>query len=448
MPCAGATIAHDSPTPHLTMTRRTLAPALALALVLPLLAACADATSPASGLTEGTPPVDSTRTPAPPATTGALEIVVTGLPAGVAARIVVAAPNGADARTVAASTALEALAPATYSVAADTVTVDGVRWAPSRAFEIAHVTAGARVVVPVTYARVHVGTVRFAMSGVPAPRAARWELQTPEGQVLLAGEVAAGDTAVRTGLPAGTYWVRWPEVRASLAQGTHSYGADVERVAITVPDAATPVDAFARFALTSGTVRLAVDGVPAGVPVHWRLAAPEPDAGFAIEGLATAGVPAFATWYAGDYAVEWGSLLVRVDDLGHTLMPVVGRMPVTVPRSLEPVTVTARYEIATGVVRLTATGLPAGRVARFELHHADATIAPEFEGEAVGFAFFAGTVGSGETVVKSNLRPGRWTLRWFDVVSDTALLRPAIATQVLEVPASWTPVAAAAAYSR
>jgi hypothetical protein len=82
---------------------------------------------------------------------GNLTINVAGLPAGVAAAIVVTGPGGFT-RNVTATTTIQSLTPGTYTVTASNVTSGGQAYAPNVATQTAAVGSGQTVVRNVTYA--------------------------------------------------------------------------------------------------------------------------------------------------------------------------------------------------------------------------------------------------------------------------------------------------------
>ncbi|SFD69407.1 PQQ-dependent sugar dehydrogenase [Massilia yuzhufengensis] len=88
--------------------------------------------------------------PNPGATTGALVVAATGLPAGVNASVRVTGPNNYQ-QDLTASQTLSGLAAGSYSVAAAPVTAGGVTYTPTPATQSAVVTAGGSVTATVAY---------------------------------------------------------------------------------------------------------------------------------------------------------------------------------------------------------------------------------------------------------------------------------------------------------
>ena len=105
---------------------------------------------PACGGGGGSPGTPGPITPPPTATTGALQITASGLPAGVNASVRVTGPNNFQQDLVSSQT-LSGLAAGSYSVAAAPVTAGGITYTPTPLAQSAVVTGGATVTATVAY---------------------------------------------------------------------------------------------------------------------------------------------------------------------------------------------------------------------------------------------------------------------------------------------------------
>jgi hypothetical protein len=137
------------------------------------------------------------------------------VPSGATDAVTVTGPGGYS-RTVGASTNLDALAPGTYTVAAQEVT-SGVRtWRPQPASQsVAVIASTTRAAATVTYA-VATGELRVTIGGLPAGTGGAVTVTGPAGfsRALTA-------TALLTGLAPGTYTV----AAASVTTGAGTYPA-------------------------------------------------------------------------------------------------------------------------------------------------------------------------------------------------------------------------------
>jgi glucose/arabinose dehydrogenase len=117
----------------------------------------------------------------PAATTGALSVVASGLPAGVNASVRVSGPNNYQ-QDLTGSQTLSSLAPGSYNVAAAPVTAGGVTYTPSPATQSAVVSAGATASATVSYGG---APVSIALSQVAASLDSPTFLTAPQGDTRL-----------------------------------------------------------------------------------------------------------------------------------------------------------------------------------------------------------------------------------------------------------------------
>ena len=108
----------------------------------------------------------TTPPPAPPPTTGALEITVTRLPAGVPAAIRVLGPGGYT-HDLTGSQTLPDLVPGNYTVSAASVASGGLTWLPSAGTQVAVVTAGATTRVALSYTGVPIALGIEEIENIP-----------------------------------------------------------------------------------------------------------------------------------------------------------------------------------------------------------------------------------------------------------------------------------------
>ncbi len=126
--------------------------------------------------------VGPTPDPTPPAaSTGALSVVASGLPAGINASVRVSGPNNFQ-QDITGSQTLSNLAPGSYNVAAAPVTAAGITYTPSPATQSAVVSAGATASATVAYGG---AAVNIALSQVAANLDSPTYLTAPAGDARL-----------------------------------------------------------------------------------------------------------------------------------------------------------------------------------------------------------------------------------------------------------------------
>lgn len=143
-----------------------------------------------------------------PPSTGGLQVVVAGLPGGVAPAIGISGPGG-FARQLDTTSSLDGLVPGSYTVSAAAVTAAGIGYAPQPASQTLQVQAGAtRAVATVTYGS-QAGRLEVLVSGLPSGTGA---LVTVTGPAAFSRSLVGSDTL--EGLAPGSYSVAASAVTA------------------------------------------------------------------------------------------------------------------------------------------------------------------------------------------------------------------------------------------
>jgi hypothetical protein len=187
-------------------------------------------------------------------TTGGLTVMVTGLPAGTSAAVIVTGPGGYS-RSVAATETMVGLAPGSYTVAAAAVTVAGQTYSPSPATQTQTVSVGATAAAAVAYAGPS-GNLAVAVTGLPGGVAANIGVSGPGG---FAQTITA--TTTLTSLVAGTYTI----TANNVAAGGQTYLPSPLSQTVTVSAGATANRAVTYTAAgASGALTLTVSGLPGG----------------------------------------------------------------------------------------------------------------------------------------------------------------------------------------
>lgn len=189
--------------------------------------------------------------PLSPPSTGAIALVVSGLPTGTPGAVSVTGP-GAYSQAVTATTNLDNLAPGTYSVTATPVTAAGQSWLPTPATQSVDVVAsGARTEAGVNYAT-ETGRLIVTVNGLPGGTGAAVSVTGPNAFSQL---VTATDTLEP--LSAGTYSVTATPVTA----GTDNYAPSPQTQQVTVQPNGTGTSTVTYAVFVPGSVNLTIDGM-------------------------------------------------------------------------------------------------------------------------------------------------------------------------------------------
>ena len=204
------------------------------------------------------------------ATTGALSVTSSGLPAGAMAAITVSGPNG-FAATLTASSQLENLTPGSYIVAASEVAVEGARHDPTPASQVITVTGGDVAAVAVTYAPPSTqvtGGLSLQVTGLGGGALAAIAVSGPNGYARL---VSA--TSVLEGLAPGSYTVNSVAV---LVNGiSHTPSPSSQSVTIVAGATATASVAYSVPSPNLGQLRVNIAGLP--IPAAAAITVTGPD---------------------------------------------------------------------------------------------------------------------------------------------------------------------------
>ena len=192
-----------------------------------------------------------------PQGTGSLTVTVSGLPTGATGDVSVTGPNGFS-RSVQNTETLTGLAPGTYTVTPNALTIDLVYWQGTANPGSVSVTAGATATSDVTYQALY-GFLTVDIAGVPSGHTAAVSVTGPGGY-----QQTVTTTTTLNGLNPGSYTVTAPDITDQASGDVYAASvvgspADVKAgVSNTVTVSVT----YARI-----TDHLAIDssGLPGGV---------------------------------------------------------------------------------------------------------------------------------------------------------------------------------------
>ena len=354
-------------------------------------------------------PGDGPSSPSQQQQSGTLQISIAGLPAGASASVVVGGPEGFS-QSVGATSMLSGLAPGTYSLTAQSITVDGSVYTPDPASQQVTVDAGGgSISVSVTYT-LSTGSLLISASGVPASAVPSVALSGPAGY---SATIAAGSAL--KGLTPGTYVATPQPVQA---QG-NTYAAVASPLSIEVTASEAPAVLPISYALTTGEIAVTIQGLPSGFHGSVTLSGP---GGFQLALTADAVV---TNLEPGAYTVAASPVTVGLD-----LYSAAPPSPVSVSASLTPTAVTVAYTLSSGRLTVTMTGLPTGVNGSVQV---------------TGPGGFSTTLGA--TATLNGLQPGSYTITAAAVATASASYAPAPAMQQVTVSAGTTPFGATVVYA-
>lgn len=330
---------------------------------------------------------------------GSVAITLRGLPEGAAGEVTLSGPNGFS-RVFRASGSAAGLVPGRYTLVARSITVGSQVYGvvpASRTIDI--VASITPIALSLQYDVIPV-VIDVPVTGLPAGYNASISLIGPAGEhysVIATQHIAPvapgrwrlSANAVTT--PTGTF-IPTPASRDTVAQPGDT------------------LDFGVRYAINSGSLALAVTGLPAGVSGAVSISGPS---GFSRTATATT---TFTGLVPGNYTVI--ATNVTVSGTTYSASPTSQAVTVTASNVAAPATVT--YSQGTGSMNITATGLPAGSTPTFQLTN----------GATSRTQTGAGTV--------TGLASGTWTITAADVVSGTTTYAPTPTARAVPVPVNGT----------
>jgi len=275
-------------------------------------------------------------------TTGRMALLVAGVPNG-AADIVVSGPEG-TARSATGTDELRGLHPGVYLVKARSVQIDEDRFAPTVDSLLVLITPGP-VAAPaaIDYGQV-TGRLALTVRDAPPGTEPSIRLEGPDGLV----RTLAVSTVVR-GLTPGRYRIAASEL--TVAGDRFAGLASPDQVDVVA--GAVAATAEVQFRLASGTLRVQVDGLPAGTDGSVTVSGPGSYLRAVVATETLRGLTPGVYTIAAANVVTGGSLYVAAP----------AQQLVSISASADPVVRQVGYSPGVGSLDLTISGLPGGTAA-------------------------------------------------------------------------------------
>ncbi|MGE0552282.1 MAG: CARDB domain-containing protein [Gemmatimonadales bacterium] len=327
-------------------------------------------------------------------TTGRLEVLVSGAPAGATPEVTVSGPDGFQS-TLSGTTTLAGLVPGAYQVAAQSLSVNGDGYAPTIA--PANVAVAA-VPVPasasVSYA-LATASLTLDLVGLPAGVSANVTVTGPGGSQPVTA------SATLTGLAAGDYGI----AAGLVNDGAAVYVPSPADQSVTLAPSPTPVSRTVTYARATGALQVTVNGLPGGVNASVTVAGPGGFNQTVTQTTTLAGLD------PGSYVVT--SAAVASGATSYVPTPSTQTVAVTTGASASA---TVSYGAVGGTLTVTVNGLPGGVPAAVTV---------------IGPAGFSAAVTA--TTTLSNLVAGTYTVAAVSVTSGASSYAPSPTSQAAAV---------------
>lgn len=343
--------------------------------------------------------------------TGSLALAVVGLPSGANGNVTITGPNGFS-RTLTGTTTLTGLTIGSYTIAATSVTANGVTYAPTPAsttvqVQASVVAAGATVSYAATAAPT--GTLALTVNGLPAGQNAQVSVTGPNGYAR-----TITTTTSITGLTPGAYTITAAHVRTSSGAYNGLPSSQVVNVL-----SAQSVSGSITYAALPAVVELPITGLPNGTAAAVTLTAPS--------GTNTTHT---ASTVIGNAATgRWRMAAANVTTGGFTYAPSPASYDQTVLAG-DTLTFPVAYSLSSGALAITVAGLPTGSTGTITV---------------TGPNSFSRTLTA--TTTLTNLAPGTYTVSATSVTAGGLTYQPSPATRTVTVTASLVAEPASVVYT-
>lgn len=341
--------------------------------------------------------------------TGMLQVTIAGLPDGGSAAVTVTGPGGFS-RQLTGSSTLTVLTPGDYLVSAASAPANGHTFAPGVASQTVTVTASPTPSsASVSYA-LGTGAMAVAMTGLPSGSTGSAQLTGPDGY-----QHAVSGAEIITNLRPGTYTLAGTTVTA----GVDRYAPSGAALQLTITASLTPVSATLTYALASGSIAVAMVGLPQSVSGNLSITGPSGYHATVTQSQIMAGLA------PGTYAIAAANATAG----SNIYAPTPAQLNVNVSASPTPSPATITYALASGGISLQVTGLPVG---------ANANVLVTGPGSYSHPMTAAG--------VLLGLTPGTYTVSASSVTVGPTTYAPTPSSQTVSVPASLSAATATVAY--
>jgi hypothetical protein len=247
-------------------------------------------------------------------------------------------------------------------------------------------------------------SIELRAAGLPDGASAEYRIFVEDSVAIAHGLVANGETdTVRVG-SSDAVKVRWQDARATVDQADYIFAPAEPETVIDQSDRDTSVALLGSYSLMSGGFVLTTTGIPVQSLAFWR--AWSGDAVVADGLLAPGAVLRRGDLPPGTDRLQLDTVLIVADGMHHAYASPQHEIPLSVIASLDLMEIDAPYALASVVLRMMPSGLPAAAVAPWALYVAGG-------GYSIG--------GGAETATAPlfELIPaGEYTLEWGEVTVD------------------------------
>jgi len=274
----------------------------------------------------------------------------------------------------------------------------------------------------------------FGVTGLPDGASAEYRVFVQDTVAIAHGRIANSESDTVRISSTAALRVRWQDALVPVGEADYIFGPGQREVLLDESDTDTTVAVAGSYALASGGFILNAPGVPLQASARWY-AWNEDDSLVAVGPLRAGEVVRRGDLPPGNARLELDTVRVELNGLGHYYAAPQQVFPLSINASLDLIPVEAPYALASVVVRVSPSGLPAGTYAPWGMN----SVAGEFGA--------GGRALTDDFQLAEGIRPGSYTFEWGEVTVDGVTYRPDPASQPATLVPSLEPYEFEAVYA-
>ena len=275
--------------------------------------------------------------------------------------------------------------------------------------------------------------LQLEVAGLPDGAATEYRVFVHDSIPIAHGQVANLETDTVRVSSSLALKVQWQDALLPVGNAEYIFSPAQREQFLDESSADTNATLAASYALASGGFILSVPGLP--MPARWLVWNME-DSVLAGDILQPGEVVRRGDLPPGLLRLQLDTLLVEIKRAYyHEYAPPHHEVLLNVSAGLDLIPVDAPYELISLVVRMSASGLPAGTSAPWRLTSASGSIGT------------GGMVSAGTVFIMDRLRPDTYTAEWDEVIVGGTTYRPNLASQTATLEPRLEPYELSAVYS-
>jgi hypothetical protein len=264
--------------------------------------------------------------------------------------------------------------------------------------------------------------IALEVGGLPEDASAGYAIFLADTVAIAHGAVGSDESDTVRVRTSAAVTVRWQDARATITDAEYVFHAAEPETVIGESHADTTAIIHASYSLASGGFALATPGIPAGATGFWSVRSDDLNE-IAGGQLSSGQAIRRGDLPPGSARLQLDTAFLELDGVRHAYTPPQLDFPLSVTVSFDLTGIDAPYLLASVAIRTSASGLPAGSYAAFDLNATDGS-------------YGVSSGASADSALTLDLiPPGSYTMHWNEVTANGTTYLPDPESQ----PATLTP---------